>query len=184
MASCYLSGGIMDYSDFIGQVQHRLQLGKQGQAVRAIRATLTTLGERLQEGEAKDLAGPLPMEIDWYLLQADSGQRFHFDEFVSRVAEREIHRRGGCTLSREGCTIARRRSRSGRRVRADTRATPRGVRPALRTRRKRRSVRTTDRARRVFRSGTQVSNCTVSCRSWVFMTSSATSRTVKSVSIS
>lgn len=82
-------GGIMDYSDFIGQVQHRLQLGKQGQAVRAIRATLTTLGERLQEGEAKDLAGPLPMEIDWYLIHADSGQRFHFDEFVDRVAERE-----------------------------------------------------------------------------------------------
>jgi uncharacterized protein (DUF2267 family) len=79
----------MDYSDFIGQVQHRLKLGKQGQSVRAIRATLTTLGERLQGGEAKDLAGPLPMEIDWYLLQADSGQRFHFDEFVVRVAERE-----------------------------------------------------------------------------------------------
>ncbi|MGA9399563.1 DUF2267 domain-containing protein [Haladaptatus sp.] len=79
----------MDYSEFIGQVQHRLKLGKQGQAVRAIRATLTTLGERLQAGEAKDLAGPLPMEIDWYLIHAESGERFHFDEFVSRVAERE-----------------------------------------------------------------------------------------------
>ncbi|WP_458187098.1 DUF2267 domain-containing protein [Haladaptatus sp. NG-WS-4] len=79
----------MDYSEFIGQAQHRMELGKQGKAVRAIRATLTTLGERLQEGEAKDLAGPLPMEIDWYLENADSGQRFHFDEFVSRVAERE-----------------------------------------------------------------------------------------------
>ncbi|WP_049970600.1 DUF2267 domain-containing protein [Haladaptatus cibarius] len=79
----------MNYSDFIGQVQHRLKLGEQGKTVRAIRATLTTLGERLQEGEAKDLAGPLPMEIDWYLERAESGQRFHFDEFVDRVAERE-----------------------------------------------------------------------------------------------
>ncbi|WP_227354659.1 DUF2267 domain-containing protein [Haladaptatus salinisoli] len=78
----------MDYSDFIGQVQHRLELGTQGKTVRAIRATLTTLGERLQEGEATDLAGPLPMEIDWYLENAESGQRFDYDEFVSRVADR------------------------------------------------------------------------------------------------
>lgn len=78
----------MDYSEFIGQVQHRLELGKQGKTVRAIRATLTTLGERLQEGEATDLAGPLPMEIDWYLENADSGQRFDYDEFVARVADR------------------------------------------------------------------------------------------------
>ncbi|RBI64405.1 DUF2267 domain-containing protein [halophilic archaeon] len=78
----------MDYSEFIGQTQHRLELGTQGKTVRAIRAVLTTLGERIQEGEATDLAGPLPMEIDWYLENADSGQRFDYDEFVSRVAER------------------------------------------------------------------------------------------------
>ena len=78
----------MDYSQFIGQVQHRLELGTQGKTVRAIRATLTTVGERLQEGEAQDLAGPLPMEIDWYLESAESGQRFDFDEFVDRVGER------------------------------------------------------------------------------------------------
>ena len=78
----------MDYSQFIGQVQHRLEMPTQGKTVRAIRATLTTVGERLQEGEAQDLAGPLPMEIDWYLESADSGQRFDFDEFVDRVGER------------------------------------------------------------------------------------------------
>ena len=79
----------MDYDEFTGQVQHRLELSSTGQAVRAIRAVLTPLGERLQEGEATDLAGPLPMEIDQFLLQADSGQRFSFDEFVGRVAEIE-----------------------------------------------------------------------------------------------
>ncbi|WP_327052476.1 DUF2267 domain-containing protein [Halomicrococcus gelatinilyticus] len=78
----------MDYSQFIGQVQHRLELGTQGKTVRAIRAVLTTVGERLQAGEAQDLAGPLPMEIDWYLESADSGQRFDFDEFVDRVGDR------------------------------------------------------------------------------------------------
>ncbi|WP_121821938.1 DUF2267 domain-containing protein [Halostella salina] len=78
----------MDYSEFIGAVQHRLELGRQGEAVRACRAVLTTLGERLPEGEATDLASPLPMEIDWYVESADSGQRFDWDEFLDRVAER------------------------------------------------------------------------------------------------
>ncbi|MFT4882935.1 MAG: hypothetical protein ACI8U4_000432 [Natronomonas sp.] len=80
----------MEYSDFTGEVQHRLELGTQGEAVRATRAVLTTIGERLQEGEATDLAAPLPMEIDYYLLSADHGQRFDFDEFVDRVADRAV----------------------------------------------------------------------------------------------
>lgn len=78
----------MNYSDFIGEVQHRLEMGTQGEAVRATRAVLETLGERLQEGEASDLAGPLPMEIDYYLESAHHGQRFDYDEFVERVADR------------------------------------------------------------------------------------------------
>ena len=79
----------MNYKQFVGQVQHRLELAEFGQAVRATRATLTTLGERLHEGEATDLASPLPMEIDRYLSEADSGQRFDYNEFLDRVAERE-----------------------------------------------------------------------------------------------
>ncbi|WP_158057528.1 DUF2267 domain-containing protein [Halorussus halophilus] len=79
----------MNFKEFTGKVQHRLELSEQGEAVRATRAVLTTLGERLQEGEARDLAGPLPMEIDWYLEQADSSQHFDFDEFVTRVCERQ-----------------------------------------------------------------------------------------------
>ncbi|WP_254546533.1 DUF2267 domain-containing protein [Halomarina pelagica] len=79
----------MNFDEFTGQVQNRLELPGTGESVRAIRATLTTLGERLQAGEAEDLAGPLPMEIDRYLLEAESGQRFDYDEFVDRVWERE-----------------------------------------------------------------------------------------------
>lgn len=78
----------MDFSDFTGEVQHRLELGTQGEAVRATRAVLSTLGERIQEGEATDLASPLPQEIDYYVVSVDHGQRFDHDEFVSRVAER------------------------------------------------------------------------------------------------
>ena len=78
----------MDFSDFTGEIQHRLELGTQGEAVRATRAVLTTIGERIQEGEATDLAAPLPMEIDYYLESVDHGERFEWDEFVSRVADR------------------------------------------------------------------------------------------------
>ncbi len=79
----------MNYKEFLGQVQNRLELAELGPAVRATRATLTTLGERLPEGEATDLASPLPMEIDRYLAEADHGQRFGYDEFLNRVADRE-----------------------------------------------------------------------------------------------
>lgn len=78
----------MKFTEFTGEVQHRLELGGQGEAVRATRAVLTTLGERLPEGHATNLAAPLPTEIDYYLLAADHGQRFDHGEFVTRVADR------------------------------------------------------------------------------------------------
>ncbi|WP_115865020.1 DUF2267 domain-containing protein [Halorussus litoreus] len=78
----------MKYDDFMGQVQNRLELPDTGRAVRATRAVLQTLGERVQKGEATDLAGPLPMEVDYYLTSADHGERFDYDEFLSRVADR------------------------------------------------------------------------------------------------
>lgn len=83
----------MNYKEFTGQIQHRLELDELGPAVRATRATLTTLGERLHPGEATDLASPLPMEIDRFLIEADGGQSFSYDEFLDRVSERaEVER--------------------------------------------------------------------------------------------
>jgi uncharacterized protein (DUF2267 family) len=79
----------MKYNAFVTEVQKRLELATQGDAVRASRAVLTSLGERLQADEATDLASPLPMEIDRYLRAADSGQRFSFEEYLDRVGERE-----------------------------------------------------------------------------------------------
>ena len=77
-----------NYTDFIGEVQHRIEAGRQAEAVRTTRAVLETLGERIDEGGATDIASPLPMEVDRYLLAADHGQQFDFDEFVTRVHER------------------------------------------------------------------------------------------------
>lgn len=80
----------MNFDEFTGTVQHRLELPNTGKTVRVIRATLSTLGERIPEGNAEDLAASLPMEIDWYLTGAvaDHGQRFDWPEFVRRVSER------------------------------------------------------------------------------------------------
>ncbi|GGM63729.1 uncharacterized protein (DUF2267 family) [Halarchaeum rubridurum] len=78
----------MKHDEFVGDVQHRLELASRGEAIRATRAVLETLGERLQADEAADLAGPLPMEIDRFLHAADSGQLFDFDEYVARVSQR------------------------------------------------------------------------------------------------
>jgi len=79
----------MDYSEFLGQLQHRLELASQQAAVRATRATLETLGERLDPGEAGDLAAQLPQEIGRYLEHSDEAESFGWDEFVDRVVERE-----------------------------------------------------------------------------------------------
>jgi uncharacterized protein (DUF2267 family) len=78
----------MDFDEFTGTVQNRLELPGTGEAVRASRATLLTLGQRLPEGNAADLAASLPMEIKWYMTGAvhEHGQRFDWSEFVDRVA--------------------------------------------------------------------------------------------------
>jgi uncharacterized protein (DUF2267 family) len=78
----------MDFDTFTGTVQHRLELPGTGETVRAIRATLMTLGQRIPEGAAADLAASLPMEVDWYVSGAatDHGQRFDYREFVERVS--------------------------------------------------------------------------------------------------
>jgi uncharacterized protein (DUF2267 family) len=81
----------MDFDEFTGEIQHRLELSGTGETVRAIRATLLTLGQRLPEGNAEDLAASLPMEIKWYMTGAveEHGQRFDWSEFVDRVTEIE-----------------------------------------------------------------------------------------------
>jgi len=76
------------YSDFIGQVQHRIEADSQADAVRTTRAVLEALGERLEAGAATDLASSLPTEIDRYLLTADHGHSYGYTSFVDNVLER------------------------------------------------------------------------------------------------
>lgn len=79
----------MDFQEFTGEVQHCIEAGKQGRAVRATRAVLGTLGERLDEGGVTDVASPLPMEIDRFVVDVEEhGQKFGYREFLDRVVER------------------------------------------------------------------------------------------------
>jgi uncharacterized protein (DUF2267 family) len=84
----------MQYDQFVGQVQARARLADSGEATAAIRATLETLGERIPEGLADNLAAQLPQEIGEHLRRtivlagAGTGERFDRDEFIARIAER------------------------------------------------------------------------------------------------
>lgn len=85
----------MEHDAFIGQVQARARLASRGDAERVTRATLETLGERVPEGLAHDVAAQLPVEIGEHLRRTivlagvGSGERFDRDEFIRRVAVRE-----------------------------------------------------------------------------------------------
>lgn len=84
----------MQHDEFIGQVQDRARLSSRGDAERATRATLETLGERIPEGVADHLAAQLPHEIGEHLRRTEvyggvaTGERFGRQEFIDRVAER------------------------------------------------------------------------------------------------
>jgi uncharacterized protein (DUF2267 family) len=84
----------MRHEEFIGQVQHRAHLSGHGEAERATRATLETLGERIPEGLADNLAAQLPHEIGENLRRtevyggAGSGERFDRHDFIARIAAR------------------------------------------------------------------------------------------------
>ena len=81
----------MQTQQFLGQVQNKARLATLGEAMRATRATLETLAERLGPDESRHLAAQLPHEIQIFL--SDSGtpmpERFSSDEFLQRVCERE-----------------------------------------------------------------------------------------------
>ncbi|WP_103939447.1 DUF2267 domain-containing protein [Thermomonospora echinospora] len=84
----------MQHDAFIGLVQNRARLSSRGEAERACRATLETLGERLPEGLTDKLAAQLPHEIGEHLRRTEvyggtgTGERFGRHDFVERIAAR------------------------------------------------------------------------------------------------
>jgi uncharacterized protein (DUF2267 family) len=78
----------MDYAGFIKTVEQEAQIPRPV-AERAIAATLETLGERLSDGEARDIAHELPLELRPVIDRGGRAVGFHIDEFLRRVATRE-----------------------------------------------------------------------------------------------
>jgi uncharacterized protein (DUF2267 family) len=77
----------MDHDQFVQLVARDAGIDRDA-AERAIRATLTTLAERISRGEARDLAAQLPPALSPWLNADERSQRFDVDEFLRRVAER------------------------------------------------------------------------------------------------
>jgi uncharacterized protein (DUF2267 family) len=77
-----------NHPELVGLVEREGHLAR-GDAERALRATLKTLGERLSGGEARDLAEDLPESVAAELLDGERAEPFDIGEFLRRVGERE-----------------------------------------------------------------------------------------------
>jgi uncharacterized protein (DUF2267 family) len=80
--------GPITEDEFITAVAQAARVGWD-QAERATHATLQTLADRIDAGEARHLAGALPDTIAPDLGTSTPAQRFGLGEFLRRVAERE-----------------------------------------------------------------------------------------------
>src|SRR5690348_7838395 len=82
---------MMKYDEFVAQVRRRARLATPEEAERATRATLQTLGERIEIDEVKDLVSQLPQELALCMQSPATGigESFSLDEFFHRVSERE-----------------------------------------------------------------------------------------------
>jgi uncharacterized protein (DUF2267 family) len=77
----------MDHDAFIELVAAEAALDRDP-AERATRATLQTLGERIDREEARHLAAQLPPEVAPWIATTTSAEGFDADELLRRVAER------------------------------------------------------------------------------------------------
>ena len=81
----------MKYKEFINHVQSFAQLDSPSEAEKGIRATLSTLSERIDSALAGKLADQLPEEMSGYLRSREekSASPFNLQEFYQRVIEKE-----------------------------------------------------------------------------------------------
>ncbi len=81
----------MKYDELLKHVQSFAQLDSRESAQKGIRATLSTLAERIDAALANKLADQLPEEISSYLRvpEGTCASSFTLEEFYSRVIEKE-----------------------------------------------------------------------------------------------
>lgn len=78
----------MDCETFLEIVEHEIRDSGDAPA-KAVRATLETLGERIDRGLARRVAAQLPAELAPWIATLTPADSSDVDEFVSRVATRE-----------------------------------------------------------------------------------------------
>jgi uncharacterized protein (DUF2267 family) len=79
---------VVDYESFLSIVARHAVNGRE-QAERASRATLQTLGERIDREEARQLAAQLPPELAPWLATTSPADHFGADDFIRRVARQQ-----------------------------------------------------------------------------------------------
>lgn len=79
----------MQEHEFVAAVKESTGLPDNQSAERAIKATLAVLGQRLEGGEAKDLAAQLPGGLKEQLPSTGPGEPFDVSTFYERVAAQE-----------------------------------------------------------------------------------------------
>jgi uncharacterized protein (DUF2267 family) len=81
----------VQYEEFIDRVRQRAGLGSFSEAEEATRATLTTLGEYLVDGEGLDLASQLPQGLAEHLQREPPNRPmiYSFPDFLQEIGERE-----------------------------------------------------------------------------------------------
>jgi len=81
----------MNYDQFIKAVKDSGQFASRDAAIKATKATLETLRERLLGDEAGNLAAQLPADLAECLRgrEGQMGDNFKIDEFYRRISERE-----------------------------------------------------------------------------------------------
>jgi predicted phosphoribosyltransferase/uncharacterized protein (DUF2267 family) len=75
------------HDELIGQVQARARLPSRGDAERATRVVLETLGARLAGGQPENLAAQLPEEIGRHLTAHEPVEKLSLDDFFAQVSE-------------------------------------------------------------------------------------------------
>lgn len=103
-------GGPTTEDEFLETIRERAGLESRDAAWDATTATLRTLGERLSEGEATDLALYLPATLGEELgyAEEESATDDSFEEFTQRVAQREGVEKADATIHARavGSTLA------------------------------------------------------------------------------
>ncbi len=78
----------MQYEEFIDRVLEKSRLDSRERATDITRATLETLGERLDRTVRRGVASQLPAELKELLLSRTDGEEYPLQEFYTRVGAR------------------------------------------------------------------------------------------------